>query len=443
MAYFLCKSSSLLFSKTLFFSKNKFFLRIFCAAFKKERFCRLLLEFGADPNLLDFYRVSCLSFFVRHANLEICSLLVQKGASTNLKNADNSSPLSMSISFPFDFLQFLLENDASANTHDESNNHILFLACSSVHNLQKVELLLKKGADVNGSSADGTPPISLACQKNDIHLVNLLLTYKPTLELLKPETALTISVQNNCFQIAKILVEAGANINAKTSKRKFSPSFSTTFQKNNSKKKIESDIFAEICESKGNDLFELFLAKGADVNGSAMGESCLKLACRRANIHMVQNLLERGAIDLDVSLYQVCAQNYSSDYFQIAKILLEEGVMEKNLVGIEVEKREVDEKEGKMEEMQEEKQGIEKKEREEECKREEGCKREMEEEMEEKMEEKMEEEWVMSLLPFLREIYKQLSPFFFPSKSAFLETRNLTIGKLRISTAFAKGVPLW
>ena len=84
--------------------------------------------------------------------------------------------------------------------------------------IDAVEFLLLKGADINANSPEG-PVIVAASYRGDSALVNLLLHYKPKLELANSDgiTALMYSAIENHADVAKTLIEHGAK---KTSRSK-------------------------------------------------------------------------------------------------------------------------------------------------------------------------------------------------------------------------------
>ncbi len=114
-------------------------------------------------------------------------------------------------------------------------NKMLLSSCF-LDNTAEVKALLENGADVNFQSSnkedieyEGYTCLMHAAKNKNIELIKLLLKYKPNLELkdkLYGGTALFKSLiypavpypkeeQENCIRVAKILLMAGADINAK------------------------------------------------------------------------------------------------------------------------------------------------------------------------------------------------------------------------------------
>ncbi|WP_218814435.1 ankyrin repeat domain-containing protein [Rickettsiella endosymbiont of Dermanyssus gallinae] len=91
----------------------------------------------------------------------------------------------------------------------------LFRAAESGHT-QTVELLLKKGADVNMATSDGRTPLFIAAGSGHTETVKLLLEKEVNIKAKTSDglTALHVAVEGGYTAIVKLLLAAGADANA-------------------------------------------------------------------------------------------------------------------------------------------------------------------------------------------------------------------------------------
>ncbi|WP_258122289.1 ankyrin repeat domain-containing protein [Mesorhizobium onobrychidis] len=107
--------------------------------------------------------------------------------------------------------------DAGANVNDPDGFATpLYYAVSRQH-LDAAKLLIDRGADVNAGSKIGGPPLKVAVAKNKLELITLLLAHgaDPN-SAVGDQTVLHEAVRHGCLDCVKALVEAGADVNART-----------------------------------------------------------------------------------------------------------------------------------------------------------------------------------------------------------------------------------
>jgi len=156
-------------------------------------------------------------------------------------------------------------------------------------NIQKAIDLIEKGADVNCVNEVGVSPLYSAVMLDNLELVKLLLQKNANPE---PSEMVSPLMANVIFgekvEIAKLLVENGANVN---------------FQMN---KVGQTPLMLAVVHNK-SELVGLLIEKGADVNtqvkmgmpGMEMSVTALALSVGMQNLPMVELLLESGA-DLSI-----------------------------------------------------------------------------------------------------------------------------------------------
>ncbi|KAL7933308.1 ankyrin repeat protein [Trichoderma chlorosporum] len=228
--------------------------------------CRTLLEKGAPHHQCYPDKEMLLCRALRADNQQLIELLIEKGAKLDLvdtyKAAAQRTPLSFaSVQSSIETLKLLLDKGADPNyrPEDASISSTLFLAAYNTAVVAKVELLLKRGADVHWKRSDGWTPLHAAYDMpalvsllldhgSDVNsmsadgtllmiaarwsypdTMNVLLSRKdPVVDLNAKfnwnedeshsdygKTALDLAIENGCYICANRLFEAGATIEVK------------------------------------------------------------------------------------------------------------------------------------------------------------------------------------------------------------------------------------
>jgi ankyrin repeat protein len=187
--------------------------------------------------------------------LELVEKLLENGANINARRADGSTPLISALycSHP-KCSKLLIEKGSDINAKDNVDWTPLLNAIDS--NLTEVALILiEKGADINAQSKDGKTPLLIARQKKNKEIISRLLENeaeeppKPELEPHEQESLnnrLYQTVSNGPLEVAKSLLEEGANPNAKY--------------------ESGTTLLLRSIEHRQLDIAKLLIEKGADVN---------------------------------------------------------------------------------------------------------------------------------------------------------------------------------
>ena len=227
---------------------------------------QLLLEAGADPNILDNdgFEGSPMHVACKSNNLEILKLLIQFGGRIDLRsNKIRITPLYDAVSnnsfecaeylitrgakvmdrslneyTPLHYSQLsehgnstectklLLEHGADVNAKNQGGETPLHYAAENFND-KALKLLLSYGADINvQAQRNGNTPLHYAiprwCRINEdfdfdhaLEVVRLLLDHHPNLELKNAEgnTPLFVAVSESSLEIAKALLDHGADVN--------------------------------------------------------------------------------------------------------------------------------------------------------------------------------------------------------------------------------------
>ena len=175
---------------------------------------KLLLELGADPNLIgttrDFEGRTCLSIACSNLNLNIVRLLLEKGAGPNLPDLNGVTPLlQATASDRIDTMKLLLAHGADTNMVFGIYDAPFIVACDC-NNIKAIRLLLAYGADINAVAKNGDTPLIRAVHRHVPHrgLVQFLLERgaDPSLADKHGKTALDYAEEGS--EVAQMLINA-------------------------------------------------------------------------------------------------------------------------------------------------------------------------------------------------------------------------------------------
>ncbi|CAG8265254.1 unnamed protein product [Penicillium nalgiovense] len=152
------------------------------------RYCGLALGYGASPNVRNYndatplHLIDTTKFKYDPRCTEIAKLLLDHGANVNARDEDMRTPIHIvaNADGPGEALAGIyLAHKADVNAADLDGFTPLHLAVSGPHaNIRVIELLLKSGADVNAKAHKGNTPLHLAVHyKAPNEVIRLLFEY--------------------------------------------------------------------------------------------------------------------------------------------------------------------------------------------------------------------------------------------------------------------------
>ena len=199
-----------------------------------EEAARLLKE-GADVKAINSYGVNAMQLAADTANTELIRLLLKAGADPESPNPDGETALHVvARSGNVEAAKLLLKAGAKVDALEQFGGQTPLMWAAARRHPQMVELLLSKGADVNARGAvrdykrvataesraaprdrGGFTPLMYAARGNCGECVEVLLKHKADVNLADPSfvVPLSIAMMNGNWDIAKRLVEAGADVN--------------------------------------------------------------------------------------------------------------------------------------------------------------------------------------------------------------------------------------
>jgi ankyrin repeat protein len=169
-----------------------------------------------------------------------------------------------------------------------------------------VKLLLDLKADPNVRDGDNMTPLLEAVMRNDVPSLQLLLAHGADKSVLGPEgvDALGLAIEERDYDVAKALIDAGANVNVPVGDQRLTPLMIAVAEK----APPEGTIFVP-SSTRPIDIAKILIQRGADVNATdKTGMTALMVAASHNDASMVGLLLQSGA---DVSAKNAQGQTAS------------------------------------------------------------------------------------------------------------------------------------
>lgn len=199
--------------------------------------------------------------------------------------------------------------DRKAEFSDSSGTSWLYLT-ARINDIEKVKLLLEKGADINASVDGGTTPLMIAVQNHHIKMVELLIENGAAVNVADEDgtTALMLASRED-IEIVKLLLEKNADVNAvnndgitplATAAMYGSVEIVTLLLKNGANLNPANEAIMPplraAAEYGNTGVATLLLNNGADVNAvDEHGVTSLFIAAQNGHIEIVKILLDAKA----------------------------------------------------------------------------------------------------------------------------------------------------
>ncbi|KAH8681113.1 ankyrin [Xylariales sp. PMI_506] len=246
---------------------------------------RLLLLFGADPNIADKDGMTPLLSAIEESFFDGASMLLKYGADANLAGGrEPVAPLGLSIlEDKFNFARLLLTYGADANHLMADGDTVLIKAIGKKLNKKFIDMLLEYGSDANGKNKEGKSPLFEAITSARVEVVTSLLDHGANPNLPGPKHMLwPATYQTACLKVllargadpkkAPGLMELAASINNIESVRVL---LKAGVDPNAKKDGTYTPLCTSIRDNRP-DIFELLLSNGADPNVPASEYPCFK-----------------------------------------------------------------------------------------------------------------------------------------------------------------------
>lgn len=203
---------------------------MYAAAVGTSRMMRQLIDAGADVNARNSFDATALMWCTQ--DMDKVRLLIEKGADVNARSKQGRTPVLIAAGHDGNsaIVRLLLEHGANlAEARDSKKSSPLLEA--ALYDAATVDLLLKKGDQVNARNAGGLTPLMQAAGTGNVGVVKRLIAQgadvnaqsEPSLGhqvrhgpiALGSLTPLMLAVTSGSAETVRILLNAGAAVNVK------------------------------------------------------------------------------------------------------------------------------------------------------------------------------------------------------------------------------------
>jgi ankyrin repeat protein len=287
-----------------------------------------LLKAHADVNAVNAYGVNAMLLAAESSNTALIDLLLKAGAKANSANPDGETALHLvARAGNVEAAKLLLAAGAKVDAREKFGGQTPLMWATARRHPEMVELLASKGADVNARSAvrdyqrvataesrakqldrGGFTPLIYAARENCGACVDVLLKHKADIGLPDPSgvPALSIAMMNGNWDVAKQLIDAGADVNQWDIFGQ-SPLHVAIegMKRRGDNNPLDSD--AQQMQASGRDIVKMLVDRGANPNqqlvyrapgrgeGVGRGYTPFLAACASGDIEIVKLLLAHGA----------------------------------------------------------------------------------------------------------------------------------------------------
>ncbi|MDG7052918.1 MAG: ankyrin repeat domain-containing protein, partial [Wolbachia endosymbiont of Alcedoecus sp.] len=261
---------------------------------------------GAGLNTKGSNDWTLLHFAAFSNKFDIVKFLLDKNANIKAKDVYGNTPLHVAAQYDskLEIVKFLLDKNASG-INDVNNNSSTPLHLAIQGNKPStVKLLLNKGANINAKDKDGKTPLGLAVQEGYTDIVQIIEQVQSDLD-----KELLTAVQNGDLNKVKSLISRSANVNTRD-KYSWTPLHWAAY--------------------KGHlEVAEFLVKKGADINAAdkgPYGKKSIHVAAENNSKDIIEFFLSEG-----VSINDTDKQGYTPLHYaawrgrlEVAKFLIEE-----------------------------------------------------------------------------------------------------------------------
>ena len=185
---------------------------------------KICIELGANVNTVDKHNNHILSHAIFKKYYEIANLLIDRGADVNGATYFNYTSLMYAIEYNnMELVYKLIDKGADINaTRKDNGKTVLMYACQN-GNIDLINLILKTCININAMNHYNESALSIAINKNNYDLTKLLIDYGADIHTLNnieslpslnyKASLLMMAIDKSSVDIIQLLIDKGININ--------------------------------------------------------------------------------------------------------------------------------------------------------------------------------------------------------------------------------------
>ena len=256
-------------------------LMIVCGIWNKDAI-DVLLNAGADPNIIDANGDTCLQYAARNfCTAEVLQAIISHGVDVNATNKNNVTALMIVCGKgKKDVINVVLNVGAELNIIDANGDTCLHYAARNYYCTADVlQAIISHGVDVNATNKNNVTALMITCEMWNKDALDVLLNAgaDPNIIDANGDTSLHYAARNYCTdEVLQAIISHGVDVNATN--------------KNN----VTALMIA--CEIGNKDAIDVLLNAGGDPNiVDANADTCLQYAARNyCTAEVLQAIISHG-----------------------------------------------------------------------------------------------------------------------------------------------------